>query len=233
MIKPNHDHSGHRARMKARFLKEKSFDSFQPHNVLEYLLFYTIPIRDTNEIAHRLLNQFGSLSGVFDAPYSELLKVEGVGPHTASLIKSILPLSRAYAMDKEAVGMILDSTESVSQYVKSKYLGYEDEVYSIISLDNRNQVIAYDIVTKGSLSTVSLDARKTMEILLNRGASCVVLAHNHPGGLAVPSGADITATKNFAICCQSLGVRVMDHVIVCNEECVSMKETKETRDIFD
>ena len=145
----NHDHSGHRIRLKQRFLKEGNFDKFEPHNILEYLLFNTIPIRDTNDTAHRLLKHFGSLSAVFDAPYSELVKVEGIGPHTATLIKAVLPMARAYSRDKDNVGVILDCTDKYIEFVKEKYIGYNEEVFSIVCMDNSYKVLSW---TQGKCS---------------------------------------------------------------------------------
>ncbi len=233
MTKPEHDHNGHRLRMKERFLKEGNFDSFQPHNILEYLLFYTIPIRDTNETAHRLIKHFGSLSAVFDAPYNELTKVEGVGPHTATLIKAILPMSRAYSVDKEKTGMVLCTTDDYVAYLKNKYVGYKEEVLSIICMDNRCKVISFDIISEGMSDRTPVDSRKLMGILLRTGATCIVMAHNHPGGLAFPSDGDRAATKAVSIVCSSINVKVLDHIIITSDDCVSLKESKMCLDYFD
>ncbi len=218
--------------MKQRFLKQNSFAGFEPHNILEYLLFYTIPIRDTNEIAHRLIDHFGSLSGVFDAPYSELIKVEGIGPHTASLIKTILPLSRAYAEDKESFGTVLISTGSIAKYIKGKYLGYGEEVLSIISMDNKCKVLSFDVVNTGSADLVIADIRRILETLMRTKASVAILAHNHPGGLAFPSQCDLNTTRKIIAACNSIGVKVIEHMIVVNDECISMKETYRNDQIF-
>ena len=226
MVKPNHDHNGHRQRMKQSFLKEGNFDSFQPHNILEYLLFYTIPIRDTNELAHRLINHFGSLSAVFDAPYSELIKVEGIGSHTAALIKAILPMARAYSVDRDKVGTMLCDTKSIISYLKDKYIGYTDEVLSVISMDNRCKVLSFDIITKGALDYVPLDKRKMLEILLRTGATSAIVAHNHPGGLALPSEGDKAATKTLSLACASVNVRLVDHIVLSGEDGVSMRDSK-------
>ena len=218
----NHDHSGHRARLKQRFLKEGNFDNFEPHNILEYLLFNTIPIRDTNDTAHRLLNHFGSLSAVFDAPYNELIKVEGIGPHTATLIKAVLPMARAYSRDREKVGVILDGTDKVIEFLMGKYVGYNDEVFSIICMDNSFKVLAYEVITTGNVDMVHMDTRKMLEVLLRLNGTRVVAAHNHPGGLAFPSPADRSATKTIGLACSSIGADLIDHVIIANNDAISM-----------
>ncbi len=228
-----HDHNGHRLRMKARFLKEKSFENFEPHNILEFLLFFTIPRKDTNELAHSILNHFGSLHAVFDAPYNELLKIKGVGPNTASLIKAIIPMARAYYTDKGKAKIVLDTTNKIVDYLKGRYIGYTEEVLTIISMDNTCRVISFDVVYKGSINTVSADTRRILEILIRTGATTAIIAHNHPGGFALPSPADATATRNIAFACSSIGVRLTDHIIIANDGCVSLKESKDYNYIFD
>jgi len=221
----NHDHEGHRARLKQRFLKEGNFDHFEAHNILEYLLFNTIPIRDTNDTAHRLLNHFGTLSAVFDAPYSELIKVEGVGPHTATLIKAVLPMARAYSRDKDRLGIVLDETEKVVDFLSAKYVGYNDEVFSVICLDNCCKVLSYDVIARGNVDMVHMDTRKLMEILIHTNATCAIIAHNHPGGTAIPSAGDQKATKTVGLSCSSINVKLLDHIILTDNDAVSMRES--------
>ena len=222
----NHDHSGHRLRLKQRFLKDGNFDNFEPHNILEYLLFNTIPIKDTNDTAHRLLNYFGSLSAVFDAPYSELVKVEGIGPHTATLIKAVLPMARAYSRDKENVGVILDGSDKYVEYVKDKYVGYCEEVFSIICMDNSFKVLAFEVIAKGNIDMVHMDTRKMIEVILKTNATCVVAVHNHPGGIALPSPEDKEATRTLGLACTSVGANLIDHVIIAKNDATSMWDSR-------
>lgn len=229
----DHDHSGHRLRLKQRFLRDGNFDNFEPHNILEYLLFNTIPIRDTNEIAHRLINHFGSLSKVFDAPYRELIKVEGVGPHTATLIKAVLPIARAYARDKDKVGVILYNINQSVQFLKEKYIGYNEEVFSIVCMDNCGKVLAYEVITRGTVDMVHIDTRKMLEILLTTNATAVIAAHNHPAGVALPSAEDIAATRNIAVACSSMNVELLDHVIITGIDGVSIRASGNCNDIFE
>ena len=222
----NHDHGGHRLRLKQRFLKEGNFDNFEPHNILEYLLFNTIPIRDTNDTAHRLLKHFGSLSAVFDAPYSELVKIEGIGPHTATLIKAVLPMARAYSRDKDNVGVILDCTDKYIEFIKEKYIGYNEEVFSIVCMDNSYKVLSYEVITTGNVDMVHMDTRKMLEVILRTNATCVVAVHNPPGGLAFPSEADKAATKTIGLACVSVGVDLIDHVIIAKGDAVSLWDSR-------
>lgn len=228
-----YNHSGHRQRLKKRFLKENSFDNFEPHVILEMLLFYTVPRKDTNELAHRIIDYFSSLSAVFDAPYEALLEFDGITENTACLIKSVVPLSRAYYNDKYNCPMVLNDTSDTADYLLNRYLGYKEEVFGVISLDNKNSVLSFDIVAKGGHGAVVAEARSVVEIIIKTGASAVILAHNHPGGLAIPSGGDISQTRLIISACRSVGVRVCDHIIIAGNDCVSMRSTKAYTPMFD
>lgn len=227
-----YDHSGHRSRMKQRFLKDLNFDNFEPHNILELVLFYSIPRRDTNELAHRLIDRFGSLSAVLDAPVDELIKEDGISENTACLLKMFIPLARAYNNDKYNEKTVLDTPDKISDFLLAQYIGYQDEVLSLISMDNCCRVLSYDIVVRGTNNHVAADTRRMIEILLRSGASSAILAHNHPGGFALPSLGDIKATRNVNFALKNIGVRLLDHYIIAADECISLKQSKEYADLF-
>lgn len=229
----SYDHAGHRQRLKKRFLNEGSFDNFEAHNILEMLLFYTIPRKDTNELAHRIIDKFGSLSGVLDANYEDLVAFDGISENTACLIKSIVPFARAYYRSKVNKNELLNNMDDVSEYLNRRYLGFKNEVFSVISLDNLNRVLSFDAVAQGGHSSVSAEGRSVVELALKKGASAVILAHNHPGGLALPSGGDISQTRVIISACHSVGIRVLDHIIIACGECVSMRQSKNYRMMFD
>ena len=228
----NLDRKKHRQRVKKRFIKESSFDSFAPHNILEMLLFYSIPIKDTKPLAYDLINHFGSLSAVFDAPYEELLKIHGISHHSATLIKSIIPLSRAYNNDKHCKKQTLYTVDEVSDFLLSQYVGYNDEVFSVISLDSCSRVLSFDIIAKGNINSVMGDSRKLIQILLKSGATAAIIAHNHPGGFAIPSNADLKATKKLRLACEGIEVELLDHMLIADDECISMKCSKGFSEIF-
>ena len=228
-----HEHDGHRDRLRNRFLNEGSFDNFEPHNILEMLLFHAIPRQDTNEIAHRLINEFGSLSGVFDAPFEELVKRGKLTKPTACLIKSIVPMTRAYQDDKYNRKQVLYTTKDYADYLLDRYIGYNKEVLSMISMDNCGRVISYDIVSEGSINYVSADTRNIINTLLRTGATSCVIAHNHPGSFAMPSNKDVTATRAILVACATIGVRLLDHIIIAADDCVSMYNSEKYRGIFE
>ncbi len=218
-------HDGHRQRLKRRFL-DNGLSGFYDHNILELLLFYTIPRRDTNELAHTLINTFGSLSGVFDAPYEELIKVEGIGENTASLIKLITPLYGKYLEDKQSKCTKILSSDDAGGYFIAKYIGDNlVETAMLLSLDNKGCVINCDIISKGSVKMAEITSRKIVEIALKNNASSVIMAHNHPGGVAVPSSADVDVTRNLIKMLSTIDINLRDHIIVADNEYFSMADS--------
>lgn len=217
-------HDGHRQRLKKRFL-DNGLSSFYEHNILELLLFYTIPRRDTNELAHTLINTFGSLSAVFDAPYEELMKVDGIGENTASLIKLITPLYGKYLEDKLSNSVTITSTQEAGRYLTAKYIGVNIETAMLLCIDNKGRLINCDTISSGSIKMTEITARKVFEIALKNNASSVILAHNHPGGVAAPSSADVDATKNLIKVLSSIDVKLRDHIIIADHEYFSMADS--------
>ncbi|MBR4304199.1 MAG: DNA repair protein RadC [Clostridia bacterium] len=216
-------HDGHRQRVYDRLRKE-GLDSFSPHNVLELLLFYSIPRADTNEIAHRLIDRFGSVAAVLDAPESELVKVSGIGEHSATLIKLIPQLARYYMTDKTA-DIIIGSSRQAGEYLLPRYVGRSVETVMMVCLDNKNKVINTTIVHEGSVNVSEVSVQAIASVALQSKASAVILAHNHPDGVALPSNDDIATTK---VICRSLGllsIRMIDHIIIGDNDYVSLADT--------
>ncbi len=175
-------HKGHRKRLRERFLRE-GLDGFDAHTVLEMLLFAVNAQRDTNQIAHRLINCFGSLSAVFDAPYEDLLKVEGVGEAAATLIKLVPELSRRYLSDRGESKM-LGTAEQIGEYLLSRFVGRKNETVFLLCLDAKGKVLFAQPLFEGTANVTQLNIRKVTEIALKYNAVEVIIAHNHPGGIA-------------------------------------------------
>jgi len=219
------EHSGHRERLKRRFLQNESFAGFEEHNILEMLLFYAIAQKDTNALSHRLIKRFGSLSGVFEAPYEALLEVEGISHSTATLIKMVLPLLREYNKKKSEKNKVLGSTEAIAEFLMQSYMGYTEEVFSVLCLDNRYRLINFRFLEKGSADKVLADTRVIVKMLLESKARVAVICHNHPGGLALPSLEDIEVTKKIKTMLEGVNVELLDHIIVADDDCVSLRES--------
>lgn len=209
-------HKDHRKHTKDRFLSE-GLDGFEPHNVLELLLFYSIPQRDTNETAHMLINRFGALSAVFDAPYDDLLTVPGISDHSATLIKLIPAVSRRYAMEKNSKATRLSSIEDIGKYLVARYLGVTEETVLLLLLDNKFGLIDCVKVHEGSVNSSAITMRKLIETALFKRASMVVLAHNHPSGVAIPSSDDLFTTQQVKRAFDLVEIGMLAHIIVAGD----------------
>ena len=211
-------HKQHRQRMKERFLRE-GIEHFEPHNVLELLLFYSIPQKDTNETAHRLIERFGSLSAVFEAPFSELIKVDGVKEHSATLIKLVPELARRYISDSCTLsGTILPTIDDVGKYFTAKYIGATKETVYLLLMDNKYKVIECNKLHEGSVNSSAITMRKIIEAAIAAGASCAVLAHNHPSGLLIPSSDDLFTTSEVQRALSMIGVNFLGHILVAGNK---------------
>lgn len=207
-------HENHRKRMKERFLRE-GFENFEPHNVLEMLLFYTIPQKDTNELAHALIERFGSISEVFDAPYSELIAVPGIKEHSATFLKMLPQVARIYMTEKNnANGVMLPSIEKMGKYFKHKYIGATKEIVYLLLLDNKYKVIDCIKIHEGSVNSASITTRTLIELALQRNAASAVIAHNHPSGIASPSPDDLYTTHTIRNAFNLIGVNFLAHILV-------------------
>ena len=217
-------HSGHRQRLKKRFLEE-GLDRFELHNAIELLLFFGIPRRDTNPLAHELLDTFGSFSAVFDAPYEELIKLKGMTESAATLIKLCIGISRLYDIDKTANAVILDSTRAISEFIRPYFKGKAKEELYAIYLDNNCKILTCKRMSEGGLNSAPISPRKIVEGAIACNASNVIMAHNHPQGMSVPSNADCVATHDIYKALQACEIRLLDHVIVSPDNTTSMLES--------
>lgn len=217
-------HEGHRQRLKNRFLKN-GLDDFEAHNVLELLLFYAIPQRDTNELSHQLLKRFGSLSAVFNASFDELCKVKGVGQNVATLIKMIPDLSRRYLDDCDQKTVTLTSVESIAEFIRPKFIGRKNELIFLLCLDNKGSVLYGDFIIEGTINSAPLYTRNILEIAIRNSAVSVILAHNHPNGLAIPSNADFIATQTIYQALEVAKIKLIDHFIFAGCDYVSMRSS--------
>lgn len=214
-------HDGHRQRKKDQF-RLTGLDSFADHEVLELLLFYAIPRQDTNPIAHRLLERFGTLDTLFAAPISEIQKVEGVGENAATLIKMLFPVCRRVRMSARKRETIINSCESAGEFFKNFFYGEEREVFYEACLDVKGKLLMCFRLAEGAADTVAVNQRKLVENALLANASRIVLAHNHPSGVATPSRMDICSTRELRDALATVGVELLDHIIVADDDFVSL-----------
>lgn len=217
------DHSGHRDRLRKRFLTH-GLDVLQDHEVLELLLFYAVPRKDTNALARTLLQHFGSIAAVLEAPLSELKAVGGIGDSAAVLLHLITPLSRRYLLSRNEKGICLDTTQACGEYLLPYFFGATEELVYVLCLDAKCKVLTCRLLHTGSVNSSAVSLRKVAEIAIGCAATSVVLAHNHPSGLALPSKADKETTLLLKNTLEPLEILLADHIIVADQDFVSMAD---------
>ncbi len=218
-------HSGHRQRMKDRYLTG-GLDSFSPHEVIELMLYYAIPQKDVNDLSHRLIERFGSFSGVLEADYDDLLGVDGMGPNSALMFCLYRDVIRRYSIDKAEVPFVYDTIEKIGQYLVSLYVGVTVERAYAMLFDNKMKLIDTVHLGDGSVNSVRLSMRTLAEKALKRSASSIILAHNHPNGTCYPSGDDIALTNQMADFCDVLGLNLIDHIVVSGKYFTPIRRCK-------
>lgn len=231
--KTSNIHEKHRERVRMRFLKD-GLDSFADHNVLELLLFYAIPVKDTNGLAHDLINTFGSLSGVFDARIEDLCKVKGVGEKTAVLIKMIPQLFRKYETDKLKVNDVsLNTAELVAKYASKHFKGLTEERLYLMCLDVSCNLLDMIQISSGTMSSTPINMRLIAETAYASNAASLILVHNHPSGIVAPSRKDIEATVKIATLTDEIGLRLSDHIIIGKgDDYFSFRKSDKWKHIF-
>ena len=210
-------HSGHRERLKKRFLVNNGKD-FTDHELLELLLFFVLPRVNTNELAHRLLDEFGTLEGVFNADIALLEKVDGAGKTTSLFINLYNTISKRIEMEKHKDTRFLgDSLTKVGNFLCDYYRGVKVEEFCVMLLDNSFRLIDFSTMSTGSVNSASVDTRAVAKHALNRDASYVILSHNHPSGTLHQSTEDRLISVQIESALNAIGISLLEHIIV-NEE---------------
>lgn len=216
------EHEGHRQRIRERFQKDR-FESFQPHEILELLLTYALPRRDTNPIAHRLMDRFGSLHAVLEADVHELMQVSGIGENAATLISMLLPLFRNYEKSKRTQKRVLANFQQTGELCTSLFRGVTNEQFYVISLNAKLELLGIDLISEGTPNQVPVLPRTVVDALMRRHATGAVLTHNHPGGSTLPSQQDVDITSLIAGVLSPLEIHLYDHVLVAQDVPYSLK----------
>ncbi len=225
-------HKDHRKRVKQDFLRNGFDHKTPPHKVLELLLFYCISRKDTNDLAHELINRYGSLSGVLDAPIKELITFNGLTESNVILLKMIMPIARVYQYEKITKKTKFRDIDDIGDFLLHEYAGIFDESVAMLCLNSSGKVLDFDFISEGDPSSVGLSVRDVIKVAINSGCTTVVLAHNHPSGIALPSAADIKITEQVAQALKHIGVHLLDHIIIADDDYVSMRSSAEYSDIF-
>ena len=215
------EHDGHRERMRERYRKQ-GLDGFAPHEVLELLLFYAIPRKNVNPLAHALIERFGSLHAVLEAAPEQLMRVEGVGPSVAQYLTLFHQVEKRLALSREKPRPRIQNRAMAESYCARLLAGAKREHFYVVCLNGQMEVLHDALIAVGSLTDVPAYPRVVAEAALNHNAHAVLLCHNHPGGSPIPSQNDLNATARIGEILAGLDIALADHIIVTDTETLSM-----------
>jgi len=217
-------HDGHRQRLKGRFEKE-GLDNFEQLQVLELLLFYCVPRKDTNPMAHTLLDHYGSLTKVLEASPAELQNLPGIGPSVAQYLSLMMSLIRYYQVHRTQGAEILNTVDKCGEYLIPYFCGRRNETVFLLCLDAKCKVLCCKEVGEGSVNSAAVPIRRIVEMALGANATSVVIAHNHPSGVALPSDEDKQTTCRLAMALSAVEVTLVDHIVVADDDFVSLAQS--------
>lgn len=229
--KPN-PHKDHRKRMRDEVMRQNDFDSLEPHRLLELFLFQGIPQKDTNAIAHALLDEFGSVAGVLDAEVEDLVKIKGMTQNSAIHLKTVMPLARRYQDYKYKKGYAFKNIDDMGEYLIRKHLGNKNETIIVTCLDAAGKLIVSEKINEGGADSVDVGLRDIVARIFKHNAPCVIISHNHNGSNALPSREDIEMTIELNSALNQLQIRLLDHIIVAGDDYISMRQSAEYTSIF-
>lgn len=225
-------HDEHRSRVRNEILTNGIGEGVPLHKIVEALLFYSIPRKDTNEIAHLLVERFGSVSDMLEANPSELKEVAGVGDNTAALFKLIIAVAKRYYAEKTSKREKFDTMNEIYEYLRVKYLDCTKEMFGVMAFDSGGRFINFEFLSSGDVAAVGISSRMVIEKVINNKAASIILVHNHPGGNALPSKDDIKSTEMISETLKGINVYLIDHLILCSDDYVSMAQSREYKHIF-
>ena len=217
-------HENHRERMRAR-VEQHGMESLAEHEALEYVLYFCIPRRDTNPIAHALLDRFGRFADVLEADEKELRQVPGVGPATARFLHFLGETDHYALKSRSQTRRRLATTEDLARCIVPLFQGARQEKLLMLALDDRRQLLRTVWLEEGSASGVDMSVNRIASSAVHAGAAFVVLAHNHPDGSVLPSRDDLFSTTEIMRALSLLQIRLLDHIIVAGEEYLSLQDT--------
>ncbi len=218
--KPENIHKDHRQRLKNQYLNN-GFSSLTDVQKLELLLFYAIPQKDTNPIAHALLKEVGSLKEIFTSDAKVLTKVKGIKQSSATLLSLVGDMFNTISMpdEKEHVG----TTSKAKEYCKKLYVGVEVEQFYVLCLTKANRVRKYKLIQTGTADELSIQIRSITAYAIENNCNRIIVSHNHPAGKGASSDEDIKFTYSLLCSCMLNSIEIVDHIIVGTDKTISME----------
>ena len=211
-------HDGHRERLRAKFIKAPS--SLEDHELFELLLFFSIPRINTNDIAHELLNRCGSIKDIVDTGFTTLQSVPGIGESSAVLLRVVSEITARYEKSKRKEMFHVNSHDVLATYLKSLFVGVENEVMYLMMFDNSRHLIACKKVAEGTACSSKVSLKEIIAVSLEHHATGIIITHNHPKGHAIPSGSDLSTTRALQMLTEQLDITLIEHFIVSRDECM-------------
>lgn len=227
----DHVHADHRSRMKQSY-KAVGMNGFSEIEKLEFLLFFAIPFKDTNPLAHKLLDEFKSINGVINADYNVLSKIDGVGEHTAIFLNYLHELITYYCNHANDV-TVLDSNTKAQSFCKNLFVGKQKEEMCVICLNSAKEVVNYNFIARGTVDSVYVSMKDVIRYVWDNNCEQVILAHNHPAGTPLPSDEDLSWTYAVMDKFKDSKIEVVDHIIVSPNGTYSMATTGYINDFED
>ena len=223
MKKGNKDFTGHRKRLRKRFI-EYGLQSFQDYEAIEFLLTLAIPYGDVKPQAKEALKRFKTFRGVLDAPMEELRQIHGLSEVSFAAIRFIKEAATRYLQQKTTEGPSLKSPKTIIDYCRASMGAEANEQFRVIFLNKRAKVLGEEIIAEGTIDEAAVYPRRIMEEALLSKAAFLLLVHNHPSGDVSPSRQDKALTRILQLAGQTLGVEIYDHLIVSKDDAFSFKQ---------
>ena len=217
-------HANHRNRVKKKFI-ESGLSSFADHEILELLLFYSIPQADTNKTAHNLINCFGSFNSVLEANIKDLTRIAGVGENSATLIKLCHAITRKYNLGNPKRRLLLNTQLEAMNFVSTQLKNLQTESFMVICLDSENGIIDTKEMSCGTSNKVMVNIREVTDYIIRNNCTRIIIAHNHPSGSPEPSNEDVLVTQRLVNSCMLNDIDIIDHIIYSPENLYSFTET--------
>lgn len=225
-------HEGHRERLRKKYL-EIGADKMEKTELLELLLFYAIARKNTKETAEKLFDNFGSFSSILKASYNELKSIEGIGDNASVFIKLVNDIininnnenNKKYTLNNNENTIILENINDAGKYLMNKYGRLQKEIVVLLCLDGKRKLLSSTIIFEGSVNSVQVNMRKILEQIIYYNAFYVIICHNHPSGLAIPSQKDIETTIKLCRTLNDINVILLDHIIIVEHDFVSMAQS--------
>ncbi len=219
-------HTGHRQRMRKRFIRDGNLDNFQYHEILEMILYSTIKRSDTNALAHKMINSFGSFHALLDASVQEIMDTCNVSESTAFAVSMLPHIAKRYMESQSQECQVIKTKNDAFRLLQPMAVGEVNERFYLLCLDSKYRVIKLSQLSSGTIDSTSIRVEQLLEILIKHKAAFAIIAHNHPGHTCKPSSNDIAATDKIKTAFDIINVILLDHIILCGDNCYSFAQNR-------